>query len=564
VDATRELAAFAAVAGGAWLGSCLWRPLEAACLALVAAAWPILGWSIVQRSFATFALGQATPRLSQPFGYPNALGIFCALIALVALWLATRRHIAGRAVGGATLALALYELPLTGSRGSLLGLAVAIVLYVWLQERRAPATAALLAVLAVSLPAILWARNLSALNVQVPGFQPSTGPGLLAAGIATAIAGGAVAVLVLALLDHLREERQALAERVVRLGAAGIAALAVLAFVISHGGPVDAVRAVKDGIAGGQVTNQTDRLTSLSANMRSRWWSEAWHAFLDRPWHGWGAGTFNIVDNLRRPDRFPAGETHNAGLHVLSGLGLLGGIPALGALVASGWAVVTGYRRLRGETRAAGAAVLAALTAFAIHNQLDWDWTFFSLTLAAYPLVGVLATAGQPHAERRERLATSRRVQAALALPVLALAAVIALLPYLSSRAVARAETLDGQAGELQDAGDALQAATKRESALVELDLALGFEPVNYRALLDQAFIQVELARPDAAVATLRRAIRLEPLSFDAWDQLGQLQSRRGQHAKACATLTYAYKLSGHLSGVRHDLVDAGCPLPPR
>src|SRR3954467_13963466 len=65
-DATRVLAALAAVAGGAWLGSCLRRPLEAASLALSAAAWPVLGWSLVQRSFSTFDTGQATPRLSQP------------------------------------------------------------------------------------------------------------------------------------------------------------------------------------------------------------------------------------------------------------------------------------------------------------------------------------------------------------------------------------------------------------------------------------------------------------------------------------------------------------------
>ena len=89
-DGVRVLSALAAVAGGAWLGSVLRRPLEAACLALIAAAWPILGWAVVQRSFGSLDRFQATPRLSQPFGYPNAVGIFSVVVAVVALWLATR------------------------------------------------------------------------------------------------------------------------------------------------------------------------------------------------------------------------------------------------------------------------------------------------------------------------------------------------------------------------------------------------------------------------------------------------------------------------------------------
>ena len=102
---------------------------------------------------------------------------------------------------------------------------------------------------------------------------------------------------------------------------------------------------------------------------------------------------------------------------------------------------------------------------------------------------------------------------------MLGLAAVIALLPYLSERAVQRAESLDSRAGEAADSGNALGAATMRESALVELDLARGFEPVSYTALLDQAQIQVELGRTADALATLKRAIRLEPYTTDAWLQ---------------------------------------------
>ena len=144
---------------------------------------------------------------------------------------------------------------------------------------------------------------------------------------------------------------------------------------------------------------------------------------------------------------------------------------------------------------------------------------------------------------------------------MLGLAAVIALLPYLSERAVQRAESLDSRAADAADAGNALGAATLRESALVELDIARGFEPVNYTALLDQATIETELGRTADALATLRRAIRLEPYTTDAWLQRAQIEQGLGQKAKACATLLYTFRISGHFPGIQRAAADAGCPI---
>ncbi len=127
----------------------------------------------------------------------------------------------------------------------------------------------------------------------------------------------------------------------------------------------------------GQVSNSTGgRLTSLSSNLRYRWWSEAWHAFTLRPIEGFGAGTFNLIDQLSRPDNTIAREAHSSGLQVLSGTGLLGGIPALAALVGSVAACIGGWRRLAGEERAAAGALCATVIGLAFHAQLDWDWTF--------------------------------------------------------------------------------------------------------------------------------------------------------------------------------------------
>jgi predicted Zn-dependent protease len=95
----------------------------------------------------------------------------------------------------------------------------------------------------------------------------------------------------------------------------------------------------------------------------------------------------------------------------------------------------------------------------------------------------------------------------------------------------------------------------------VELDLARGFEPVSYHALLDQANIELELGRTQNALATLQRAIRLEPFTIDAWLAWAQIEQDLGHNQKACATLAYAYSISGHQRGIQSQAAMAGCPI---
>ena len=90
VDATRAVAAAAALVVGIWLGNQLPRPVWTANLVVLASAVALALWSLVERSFARFAHLQETPRLDGPFRYPNALGVLCTLGLLAALWLATR------------------------------------------------------------------------------------------------------------------------------------------------------------------------------------------------------------------------------------------------------------------------------------------------------------------------------------------------------------------------------------------------------------------------------------------------------------------------------------------
>ncbi len=113
---------------------------------------------------------------------------------------------------------------------------------------------------------------------------------------------------------------------------------------------------------------------------------------------------------MRRPDFQQAGQEHSAGFHVLSGLGLLGALPAVVALAAAG-ACAAAVTRLRGSDRSAALALIAGTGAFALHNQIDWEWKQTALTLLAYPLPVLVACAAGGVVARppRRSLADRRR-----------------------------------------------------------------------------------------------------------------------------------------------------------
>ena len=289
-------------------------------------------------------------------------------------------------------------------------------------------------------------------------------------------------------------------------------------------------RAPWDQLTGsGQVSNATgSRFFTFSSNLRYRWWSEAWHAFTLRPIEGFGAGTFNLIDQLSRPDAIVAREAHSSGLQVLSGLGILGGIPALAALAGGIAACVGGWRRLAGEERIAAAALCAVVAGLALHAQLDWDWTFAAITLVGYPLPGILATAGRGTDARALVRALDGRCRAAAA----------------------------GRARDRLHAAAAVRARerarrarcwrrTAPDPALVESDLAVSLDPLSTGALLDRATILQLLGRPKDAAADVRRALRLEPANADTWLQAAQLQENYWNDPKgACKSAQTAHALA--------------------
>ena len=444
----------------------------------IAAAWPILGWAVVQRSFGSLRPGQATPRLSQPFGYPNAVGHLQH--ARAAGGPVARHPPAARAARAAAgrLALPLYALPLTGSRGSLArGPRWRRACSPGCSRRRVECAAALVAASWSWRPLPpLWTLSLPPSTSSSPAVQPSAGAALLLVGLAASWPAPPARPCWRSAPSTAcrgRDARAAAAAPGTRRSG-----LLVLVATPSAARRPDRRRPPRLGrLHRRRRRHHRARPARESRHEHARALVERGLARVPGPaLAGWGAGTFSIVDPLRRPDLTPAGETHTPACTCSRGSGCSAASRRSGALVASGWAA---HRRLPQAVRrepGRGRRALAGLAAFALHNQLDWDWSFLALTLAAFPLAGCWRQPAARPASPRATAAAS--AAAAIALPALGLAAMHRPAPLPRERASAGREPRP-RAGDAAAAGNALGAATA-ESALVELDLARGFEPVSY------------------------------------------------------------------------------------
>ena len=351
-DANRWLVAAGAAATGALLAGLLRRPLESAAWVLCAASLPLVAYAVQQRVDGVFF--QTSPRLQGVLGYPNAIGAYAALAAPAALWLASSPQRARRVAGSGTLALLVLGLALASSRGGMLAAVIGCAAWFALSDRRTEAGAAALAVLVVTVPVARWGIDLRSFKALDAPFTVPAGDRLVWYSAAAVLAAAILGPLAVELAQGADERMRRICGQV----AAAVLVIGALAAAVklssAHGGPVGALSHAWSQISGGGAVGSTDHLNSLSTNLRSRWWGEAWDGFTAHPLQGNGADTFETIDRLARPDFQQAGQEHSILFHVLSGLGLLGAIPAAIALAAAG-ACVAAVTRLRGSERSAGA-----------------------------------------------------------------------------------------------------------------------------------------------------------------------------------------------------------------
>ena len=135
------------------------------------------------------------------------------------------------------------------------------------------------------------------------------------------------------------------------------------------------------------------RLVSTNSGNRGTWWNEALGAWSDRPFAGWGAGSFALLHLRYRDDARPGHP--GAQRPAAAARRDRGGRPAAG-LRRRPRAAGRGDRPRPGRWPAARGrdlafALLAAAVAWLVHGFYDWDLNIPAVTAPVLAMLGLLA-----------------------------------------------------------------------------------------------------------------------------------------------------------------------------
>ena len=357
-------------------------------------------------------------RLQEPIGYWNALGLFAAMGAALALGFAARGSLLTRALAGAALPVLLTTTYFTFSRGAWLALGVGLVVAVAIDPRRLHLLAVGLALAPASGLAVWLASRQDALTRTDAPLSAATDEGHRLA----------VYLLLLVGLSALSAaafgfaERRVTLPRSVPLAFAGALALIVLVGSIAvfarYGGPHTIAQKGWDSFTATPSQDQTDlreRLFTFTGSYRVDLWRVALDEYADYPVLGSGAGSYEHYWNENRPFAHKVRDAHSLYLEVLAEMGPLGllllavglGVPLVAAFFARGHPLVP--------------AALAAYVAYLVHAGVDWDWELPALTIAALAAgIGMVAATGRDEGRWLAPAARWAAVAAALGLAVVA------------------------------------------------------------------------------------------------------------------------------------------------
>lgn len=437
-DAQRAAGYAVCFALGLWLCNLLGPRMHLA-LAPVAIAGGVAGLVTVGAlllgdDIRTYLFGDGT--LQYPLGYRNATAAFFLIAVWPALGLARNRELGwgwrAVALGAATISVEMALL--AQSRGSIIAVAVVLVVYAAIAHERARA----LGWLAVAvLPALVVIPSLTDLYTAV-------NEGTLGAGrdemrsTGQAALGGLALSLGLAFIATRLEGRllttDAASTRADRFATRGLLAglvVGLVAFVAAVGNPVDFFADKVDELrteGTPAFQGQSSRFTFDAGTERADLWGVALEDAGSDPLFGDGAGGFQYSYTQNRSHAGQnARDAHSVELEVLAELG----VPGLGLLTLALAAAVSAVMRSRRLGPSAAGLATAALTATAYwltHSSIDWFWTYAAVSAPVFMLLGA-ASAPSICAPRQRR--GSGRTVVVVAAAVLAVSLVP---PYLSER----------------------------------------------------------------------------------------------------------------------------------
>jgi hypothetical protein len=456
--------------------------------------------------FAAYVHSDGTLRF--PIGYRNANAAFF----LIAMWPALGIAIDGgrdwrlRGTMFATAVLCLELAVLCQSRGSVLALGVAVLVFVAVSERRVPAFAALLLVAIPVAASLHWL-----LAVYDSAYGPSILDSLRTAATAMAIttAISLAAGLLLARADPrvpFEREIERAGRRVAPAAAVVLVALTALAFAGFGAGGWIGDR-VHEFTAGG-YTNlpQNTRFSVNTSSNRSDFWRVSLDEFAADPVAGGGGGAFRSTYLRERHSSEAPEDPHSIWMLMAGELGIAGIALFVTFLAAVALAALRS-RRVGPQSAALVAASLAAGGYWLTHASLDWFWSYPAITAPVMALLGAAAAPGLSASDRRPSLRGRRLAAAALLIPALVAIPLFASDRYLDY---------------------ALRTGPADASAsFTALNRAEALNPLADQAFLSEAQLAEAVGDPARAETSLRDAVDRQPQDWVGHYLLGVLLSGR-------------------------------------
>jgi len=500
--------------------------------------WAVRGLALVMAAVAAVALlsrvapdvlaAPADPasggRLAYPLTYWNALGVSCAIAAVLCLHLAAgddRRGI--RVFGAGALPVIATTLLLTYSRGGLAVAVVGLVAYAVLGRPRG-----LLAALIAAAPGIAVAMKIAYDSTLLSGSDPTSPAAVhqghhLALVVLACVVSAVVLRTALLPLDRLLERERSPTDRHRRAltYSASAAVVAALAVALALGAPGAIAHRWNEFV--NQQTPNTgslvrNRLSSSSNDGRIGLWTIAMNAFDAHPIDGTGAETYEVLYYEHRTATAVVVNAHSLYIETLAELGVVGlaflALYVLGTLVG-----LAPFRR--GRDRALYAALFSAGLAWAIHAGVDWDWQMPAVSLP-FAALGGLALGRRP--KRRGR--TSSMSASLRASAVGAAIVALAVLPAL----VLASQVRLSEATNAYAAGNCASAQRLAESSIAALGTRAG--PWQIEALCS-----VQSGHFGRAATQFRRGLVEDPKDWQLQAGLAAAIAASGSDARSQAAL---------------------------
>jgi tetratricopeptide (TPR) repeat protein len=195
--------------------------------------------------------------------------------------------------------------------------------------------------------------------------------------------------------------------------------------------------------------------------------------------------------------------------------------------------VVRAVRRRDGIERAAGFALAIVLVTYLLHSLVDFDWDFVAVSGPFFLTLGVLLGTGVVREEPRPWLAP---------LPV---AVAVALALSLLTPWFAQRDT---------DAAIASLTAGRPSQAYRQARDARSLNPLALEPIFWQALALEQLGDFQGERQLYIDAVRLQPLNWRAWLELGEFEARQQDYPRAIPPLERAVQLDPESTAPRAEL----------